>query len=75
MARGSVYAVLLAQDAPMVAADRCLDAAIIAGNTQRLAHWILVGKHYKSFDDLRGATSARSVSPPAPARGVIQGFF
>jgi ABC-type nitrate/sulfonate/bicarbonate transport system substrate-binding protein len=53
---GSVYAALLAPDAPMVAADRGLDTAIIAGNTQRLAHWILGGKNYKSFDDLRGAT-------------------
>lgn len=53
---GSVYAALLAPDAPMVAADRGLDATIIAGNTQRLAHWILGGKNYKTFDDLRGAT-------------------
>lgn len=53
---GSVYAALLAPDAPMIAADRGLDAAIIAGNTQRLAHWILGGKNYKTFDDLRGAT-------------------
>jgi ABC-type nitrate/sulfonate/bicarbonate transport system substrate-binding protein len=53
---GSVYAALLAPDAPMIAADRGLDAAIIAGNTQRLAHWILGGKNYRSFDDLRGAT-------------------
>jgi len=53
---GSVYAALLAPDAPMVAADRGLDTAIVAGNTQRLAHWILGGKNYKSFDDLRGAT-------------------
>ena len=56
LAGGSVYAALLAPDAPMVAADRGLDAAIIAGNTQRLAHWILGGKNYKSFADLRGAT-------------------
>ncbi|HEX9787778.1 MAG TPA: hypothetical protein VGB09_07110, partial [Candidatus Binatia bacterium] len=49
LAGGSVYAALLAPDAPMVAADRGLDAAIIAGNTQRLAHWILGGKNYKSF--------------------------
>ena len=56
LAGGSVYAALLAPDAPMVAADRGLDAAIIAGNTQRLAHWILGGKNYKSFNDLRGAT-------------------
>ena len=53
---GSVYAALLAPDAPMVAADRGLDATIIAGNTQRLAHWILGGKNYKTFEDLRGAT-------------------
>jgi ABC-type nitrate/sulfonate/bicarbonate transport system substrate-binding protein len=53
---GSVYAALLAPDAPMVAADRGLDAVIITGNTQRLAHWILGGKNYKTFDDLRGAT-------------------
>ncbi|HVO92099.1 MAG TPA: ABC transporter substrate-binding protein [Terriglobales bacterium] len=53
---GSVYAALLAPDAPMVAADRGLDATIIAGNTQRLAHWIVGGKTYKTFDDLRGAT-------------------
>jgi ABC-type nitrate/sulfonate/bicarbonate transport system substrate-binding protein len=53
---GSVHAALLAPDAPMVAADRGLDATIIAGNTQRLAHWILGGKNYKTFEDLRGAT-------------------
>ena len=33
---GSVYASVLAPDAPLVAADRGLDAFIIAGNTQRL---------------------------------------
>ena len=53
---GSVYAALLAPDAPMVAADRGLDPTIIAGNTQRLAHWILGGKNYETFEDLRGAT-------------------
>ena len=53
---GSVYASVLAPDAPMVAADRGLDAFIAAGNTQRLAHWILGGKNYRTFDDLRGAT-------------------
>src|SRR5918992_5075820 len=53
---GSVYASVLAPDAPMVAADRGLDAFILAGNTQRRAHWIMGGKNYKTFDDLRGAT-------------------
>ena len=53
---GSVYASVLAPDAPMVAADRGLDAFILAGNTQRPAHWIMGGKNYKTFDDLRGAT-------------------
>ena len=53
---GSVYASVLAPDAPLVAADRGLDAFIAAGNTQRLAHWILGGKNYRTFEDLRGAT-------------------
>lgn len=53
---GSVYASVLAPDAPLVAADRGLDAFIIAGNTQRLAHWIVGGKNYKTYNDLRGAT-------------------
>ena len=53
---GSVYASVLAPDAPLVAADRGLDTFIAAGNTQRLAHWILGGKNYRTFDDLRGAT-------------------
>ena len=53
---GSVYASVLAPDAPLVAADRGLDTFITAGNTQRLAHWILGGKNYRTFDDLRGAT-------------------
>jgi ABC-type nitrate/sulfonate/bicarbonate transport system substrate-binding protein len=53
---GSVYASVLAPDAPLVAADRGLDAFIAAGNTQRLAHWILGGKNFKTYEDLRGAT-------------------
>ena len=53
---GSVYASVLAPDAPLVAADRGLDTFIAAGNTQRLAHWILGGKNYRTFEDLRGAT-------------------
>ena len=53
---GSVYASVLAPDAPLVAADRGLDTFIAAGNTQRLAHWILGGKNYRTYDDLRGAT-------------------
>lgn len=53
---GSVYASVLAPDAPIVAADRGLDSMIIAGNTQRLAHWILGGKNVRTYEDLRGAT-------------------
>jgi ABC-type nitrate/sulfonate/bicarbonate transport system substrate-binding protein len=53
---GSVYASVLAPDAPMMAADRGLDAIIVAGNTQRPAHWIMGGKSYRTFADLRGAT-------------------
>jgi ABC-type nitrate/sulfonate/bicarbonate transport system substrate-binding protein len=40
----------------MMAADRGLDAVIVAGSTQRPAHWIMGGKNHRIFDDLRGAT-------------------
>jgi ABC-type nitrate/sulfonate/bicarbonate transport system substrate-binding protein len=56
LAGGSVFASVLAPDAPMVAVDRGLDAVIVAGNTQRPAHWIMGGKNHRTFDDLRGAT-------------------
>jgi ABC-type nitrate/sulfonate/bicarbonate transport system substrate-binding protein len=53
---GSVNVTVSAPDAPMIAADRGLDTVIVAGNSQRPAHWILGGKSYKTFEDLRGAT-------------------
>lgn len=53
---GSVYASVLVPDSPIVAADRGLDSFIIAGATQRLAHWIVGGKNVRSYEDLRGAT-------------------
>lgn len=56
LAGGSVYVSMSAPDAPMAAADRGLDAAIIAGNSQRPSLWIMGGRNYKSFEDLRGAT-------------------
>jgi ABC-type nitrate/sulfonate/bicarbonate transport system substrate-binding protein len=62
LAGGSVFASVLAPDAPMVAADRGLDAVIVAGNTQRPAHWIMGGKNHRTFDDLRGATVGTSLT-------------
>jgi ABC-type nitrate/sulfonate/bicarbonate transport system substrate-binding protein len=56
LAGGSVHVTVSAPDAPMTAADRGLDTVIIAGNSQRPAHWIVGGKNYKTFEDLRGAT-------------------
>ena len=53
---GSVYVSVSAPDAPMAAADRGLDTVIVAGNSQRPSLWIMGGKSYKTFDDLRGAT-------------------
>lgn len=53
---GSVYVTVAAPDAPMNALDRGLDTVIVAGNSQRPAHWIMGGKNYKTYDDLRGAT-------------------
>jgi ABC-type nitrate/sulfonate/bicarbonate transport system substrate-binding protein len=56
LAGGSVFATVIAPDAPMAAADRGLDTLIVAGNTQRPAHWIMGGKNYRTYDDLRGST-------------------
>ena len=53
---GSVYVSVSAPDAPMAAADRGLDTLIVAGNSQRPSLWIMGGKSYKTFEDLRGAT-------------------
>ena len=53
---GSVYVSVSAPDAPMAAADRGLDTVVVAGNSQRPSLWIMGGKSYKTFDDLRGAT-------------------
>jgi ABC-type nitrate/sulfonate/bicarbonate transport system substrate-binding protein len=53
---GSVYVSVSAPDAPMTAADRGIDTVIVAGNSQRPAHWIMGGKNYRTFEDLRGAT-------------------
>ena len=53
---GSVYVTVSAPDAPMNALDRGLDTVIVGGNSQRPAHWIMGGKNYKTYDDLRGAT-------------------
>ena len=56
LAGGSVYVSVSAPDAPMAAADRGLDTVIVAGNSQRPSLWIMGGKNYKTFEDLRGAT-------------------
>lgn len=53
---GSVYVSVSAPDAPMAAAERGIDTVIVAGNSQRPSLWIMGGKSYKTFDDLRGAT-------------------
>jgi ABC-type nitrate/sulfonate/bicarbonate transport system substrate-binding protein len=53
---GSVYVSVSAPDALMAAADRGLDTVIVAGNSQRPSLWIMGGKNYKTFEDLRGAT-------------------
>ena len=53
---GSVYVGVSAPDAPMAAADRGLDTVIVAGNSQRPSLWIMGGRNYKTFEDLRGAT-------------------
>jgi ABC-type nitrate/sulfonate/bicarbonate transport system substrate-binding protein len=53
---GSVYLSISAPDAPMAAADRGLDTMIVAGNSQRPSLWVMGGKNYKTYQDLRGAT-------------------
>lgn len=53
---GSVYVTVSAPDAPMNALERGVDTVIVGGNSQRPAHWIMGGKNFKTYEDLRGAT-------------------
>lgn len=67
LAGGSVYASVLAPDASMTAADRGLDAIIVAGNTQRPAHWIFASDfpHEIGPDDIMHEIEEVSEAPLA----------
>jgi NitT/TauT family transport system substrate-binding protein len=56
LAGGSLQVSGASSDAPIAAIDRGLDMVIIGGIINGLSQYIMAGKNYKTYDDLRGAT-------------------
>ena len=57
---GSVFLAAGAADAPIAAVERGMDVAAIGGVINGLTHFIMGGKGYKTYEDLRGATIGSS---------------
>ena len=57
---GSVLVAAGAADAPIGAIERGMDIAAIGGIINGLTHFIMGGKGYKTYEDLRGATIGSS---------------
>lgn len=57
---GSVLLAAGAADAPIGAVERGMDIAAIGGVINGLTHFIMGGKGYRTFEDLRGATIGSS---------------
>ena len=57
---GSVFVSGGAADAPIGAVERGMDIAAIGGVINGLTHFIMGGKGYKTYEDLRGATIGSS---------------
>jgi ABC-type nitrate/sulfonate/bicarbonate transport system substrate-binding protein len=53
---GSLQVSGASSDAPIAAAERGLDVVIIGGIINGLSQYIMAGKKYKTYEDLRGAT-------------------
>ncbi|HEX2241735.1 MAG TPA: ABC transporter substrate-binding protein, partial [Gammaproteobacteria bacterium] len=56
LAGGSLQVSGASSDAPIAAIDRGLDMVIIGGIINGLSQYIMAGKNYKTYEDLRGAT-------------------
>jgi ABC-type nitrate/sulfonate/bicarbonate transport system substrate-binding protein len=56
LAGGSLQVSGASSDAPIAAIERGLDMVIIGGIINGLSQYIMAGKTYKTFNDLRGAT-------------------
>ncbi len=50
---GSIFAGLLANDGPIAAVEQGVDLAMIAGGS-KITHFLIGGKNYKTWEDLRG---------------------
>jgi len=56
LAGGSLQVSGASSDAPIAAIERGLDMVIIGGIINGLSQYIMAGKNYKTYEDLRGAT-------------------
>lgn len=56
LAGGSLQVSGASSDAPIAAIDRGLDMVIIGGIINGLSQYIMAGKNFKTYEDLRGAT-------------------
>ena len=56
LAGGSLQVSGASSDAPIAAIDRGLDMVIIGGIINGLSQYIMAGRNYKTYEDLRGAT-------------------
>jgi ABC-type nitrate/sulfonate/bicarbonate transport system substrate-binding protein len=59
MIANSISAGLVANDAPIAAAEQGMDIAMVAGSS-KITHMLIGGKNYKTWEDLRGATIGSS---------------
>ena len=63
LAGGSLHVSGASSDAPIAAIERGLDMVIVGGIINGLSQYIMAGKQYKTYEDLRGATlGANSVT-------------
>jgi ABC-type nitrate/sulfonate/bicarbonate transport system substrate-binding protein len=56
LAGGSLQVSGASSDAPVAAIERGLDMVIVGGIINGLSQYIMAGKNYKTYEDLRGAT-------------------
>jgi NitT/TauT family transport system substrate-binding protein len=56
---GSISAGLLANDGPIAAVEQGADLAMVAGSS-KITHFLMGGKNYKTYEDLRGSTIGSS---------------
>ena len=56
---GSIFAGLLANDGPIAAVEQGIDLAMVAGGS-KITHFLIGGRNYKTWEDLRGTTIGSS---------------